>query len=174
KTEDKKTYGVSIYLCVSLQGGVDNEVSLTAYITIALLEIPLPVNHSVVRNALFCLETAVDEQENHVYTKALMGYAFALAGKEEKRKVLLDSLEKDAVKKDGSVHWQRPGKEPEADVPSYRSRAPSAEVEMTAYVLLAQLTTRPAPSQLELSFASLVAKWISSQQNPNGGFSSTQ
>lgn len=45
---------------------------------------------------------------------------------------------------------------------------------MTAYVLLAHLTTQPAPSQQELSFASLIAKWISGQQNPNGGFSSTQ
>lgn len=75
---------------------------------------------------------------------------------------------------DGSVHWQRPGKEPEADLPYARSRAPSAEVEMTAYVLLAHLTSQPAPAQEELSFASLIAKWISSQQNPNGGFSSTQ
>uniref|UniRef100_A0A8B9YXD6 Alpha-2-macroglobulin n=1 Tax=Buteo japonicus TaxID=224669 RepID=A0A8B9YXD6_9AVES len=158
----------------AMKGGVDNEVSLTAYITIALLEIPLPVTHSVVRNALFCLETAADEKENHVYTKALMAYAFALAGKEEKRKALLSSLEKEAVKKDGSVHWQRPGKEPEVDLPYYRYRAPSAEVEMTAYVLLAHLTTQPAPSQEELSFASLIAKWISGQQNPNGGFSSTQ
>ncbi|CAM9958231.1 unnamed protein product [Bubo scandiacus] len=158
----------------AMKGGVDNEISLTAYITIALLEIPLPVTHSVVRNALFCLETAADEKENHVYTKALMAYAFALAGKEEKRKALLGSLEKEAVKKDGSVHWQRPGKEPEVHLPYYHYRAPSAEVEMTAYVLLAHLTTQPAPSQEELSFASLIAKWISSQQNPNGGFSSTQ
>ncbi|XP_014795615.1 PREDICTED: alpha-2-macroglobulin-like [Calidris pugnax] len=158
----------------AMKGGVDNEVSLTAYITIALLEVPLPVTHSVVRNALFCLETASNEKENHVYTKALMAYAFALAGKEEKRKALLGSLEKEAVKKDGSVHWQRPGKEPEADLPYYRYRAPSAEVEMTAYVLLAHLTTQPAPSQEELSFAALIAKWISGQQNPNGGFSSTQ
>lgn len=43
KTEDMKLSGVSIYLCVSLQGGVDNEVTLTAYITIALLEIPVPM-----------------------------------------------------------------------------------------------------------------------------------
>lgn len=61
-----------------------------------------------------------------------------------------------------------------ADLPYYHYRAPSAEVEMTAYVLLAHLTTQPAPSQEELSFASLIAKWISGQQNPNGGFSSTQ
>uniref|UniRef100_A0A8B9YXS5 Alpha-2-macroglobulin n=1 Tax=Buteo japonicus TaxID=224669 RepID=A0A8B9YXS5_9AVES len=158
----------------AMKGGVNDEITLTAYITIALLEIPLPVTHSVVRNALFCLEMAADGKENHVYTKALMAYAFALAGKEEKRKALLSSLEKEAMKKDGSVHWQRPGKEPEVDLPYYRYRAPSAEVEMTAYVLLAHLTTQPAPSQEELSFASLIAKWISGQQNPNGGFSSTQ
>ncbi|NWY46547.1 PZP protein, partial [Sylvia atricapilla] len=174
KTEDMKLGGISIYLCVSLQGGVDNEVTLTAYITIALLEIPLPVTHSVVRNALFCLETAANQKENHVYTKALLAYAFALAGNREKRKALLDSLEKEAVRKDGSVHWQRPGKEPEADLPYQRSRAPSAEVEVTAYALLAHLTSQPAPAQEELSSAALIAKWISSQQNPNGGFSSTQ
>ncbi|NXA11547.1 PZP protein, partial [Sapayoa aenigma] len=166
--------GINNYFCVSLQGGVNDEVTLTAYITIALLEIPLPVTHSVVRNALFCLETAADQKENHVYTKALLAYAFALAGKRDKRKALLDSLEKEAVKKDGSVHWQRPGKEPEVDLPYYHYRAPSAEVEMTSYVLLAHLTSQPAPSQEELSFASLIAKWISGQQNPNGGFSSTQ
>ncbi|XP_064500873.1 alpha-2-macroglobulin-like isoform X1 [Pseudopipra pipra] len=158
----------------AMKGGVNDEVTLTAYITIALLEIPLPVTDSVVRNALFCLETAADQKENHVYTKALLAYAFALAGKTDKRKTLLDSLEKEAVKEDGSVHWQRPGKEPEVDLPYYRYRAPSAEVEMTAYVLLAYLTSQPAPSQEELSFASHIAKWISGQQNPNGGFSSTQ
>ncbi|NWR79939.1 PZP protein, partial [Centropus unirufus] len=166
--------GINTYFCGFLQGGVNDEITLTAYITMALLEVPLPVTHLVVRNALFCLETAAEEKENHIYTKALMAYAFALAGKEEKRKALLSSLEKEAVKKDGSVHWQRPGKEPEADLPYYHYRAPSAEVEMTAYVLLAHLTTQPAPSQEELSSASLIAKWISGQQNPNGGFSSTQ
>ncbi|XP_027760743.1 alpha-2-macroglobulin-like isoform X1 [Empidonax traillii] len=158
----------------AMKGGVNDEVTLTAYITIALLEIPLPVTHSVVRNALFCLETAADQKENHVYTKALLAYAFALARKMDKRKTLLDSLEQEAVKEDGSVHWQRPGKEPEVDPPYYRHRAPSAEVEMTAYVLLAYLSSQPAPSQEELSFASRIAKWISGQQNPNGGFSSTQ
>uniref|UniRef100_A0A8C8AKW8 Alpha-2-macroglobulin n=1 Tax=Otus sunia TaxID=257818 RepID=A0A8C8AKW8_9STRI len=88
----------------AMKGGVNDEITLTAYIIIALLEIPLPVTHSVVRNALFCLETAADEKENHVYTKALMAYAFALAGKEEKRKALLGSLEKEAVKK-GECSW---------------------------------------------------------------------
>uniref|UniRef100_A0A8C3TGF5 Alpha-2-macroglobulin n=1 Tax=Chelydra serpentina TaxID=8475 RepID=A0A8C3TGF5_CHESE len=158
----------------AIKGGVDDEVTLSAYITIALLEIPLPITHSVVRSALFCLETAMEQGGNHVYTKALMAYAFTLAGKVEKRRALLDSLDKEAVKEDGSVHWQRPGKEPEADLPIYHPRAPSAEVEMTSYVLLAYLTTRLAPSHDDLSIATQIAKWISKQQNPNGGFSSTQ
>uniref|UniRef100_A0A8C0H2E3 Alpha-2-macroglobulin n=1 Tax=Chelonoidis abingdonii TaxID=106734 RepID=A0A8C0H2E3_CHEAB len=158
----------------AIKGGVDDEVTLSAYITIALLEIPLHITHSVVRSALFCLETAMGQGGNHVYTKALMAYAFALAGKEEKRRALLDSLDKEAVKENGSIHWQRPGKQPEADIPFYHPRAPSAEVEMTSYVLLTYLTTQPAPSQDDLSLAAQIAKWISEQQNPNGGFSSTQ
>ncbi|XP_044854084.1 alpha-2-macroglobulin-like isoform X2 [Mauremys mutica] len=158
----------------AIKGGVDDEVTLSAYITIALLEIPLPITHSVVRNALFCLETAAEQGGNHVYTRALLAYAFALAGKEEKRRAQLDSLDKEAVKEDGSIHWQRPGKEPKAELPFYHPRAPSAEVEMTSYVLLAHLTTQPAPSQDDLSLATQIAKWISKQQNPNGGFSSTQ
>lgn len=62
----------------------------------------------MVRNALFCLETAAAEKENHVYTKALMAYAFALAGKEDKRKALLGSLEKEAVKKGECSRWDVP------------------------------------------------------------------
>ncbi|TFJ98947.1 caM kinase-like vesicle-associated protein [Platysternon megacephalum] len=158
----------------AIKGGVDGEVTLSAYITIALLEIPLHITHSVVRNALFCLETAAEQRGNHVYTRALLAYAFALAGKEEKRRALLDLLDKEAVKEDGSSHWQRPEKEPKADLPFFHPRAPSAEVEMTSYVLLAYLTTQPAPSEGDLSLAAQIAKWISKQQNPNGGFSSTQ
>ncbi|XP_030393678.1 alpha-2-macroglobulin-like isoform X1 [Gopherus evgoodei] len=158
----------------AIKGGVDDEVTLSAYITIALLEIPLPITHSVVRNALFCLEATAEQGGNHVYTRALLAYAFALAGKEEKHRALLDSLDKEAVKEDGSIHWQRPGKEPKAELPFYQTRAPSAEVEMTSYVLLAYLTMQPAPSQEDLSLATQIAKWISKQQNPNGGFSSTQ
>uniref|UniRef100_H0XSQ1 Alpha-2-macroglobulin domain-containing protein n=1 Tax=Otolemur garnettii TaxID=30611 RepID=H0XSQ1_OTOGA len=48
------------------------------------------------------------------------------------------------------------------------------EVEMTSYVLLAYLTVQPAPSSGDLSKASRIVKWITKQQNPHGGFSSTQ
>uniref|UniRef100_A0A8C3W7Y9 Pregnancy zone protein-like n=1 Tax=Catagonus wagneri TaxID=51154 RepID=A0A8C3W7Y9_9CETA len=162
----------------AIKGGVDDEVTLSAYITIALLEMPLPVTHPVVRNALFCLERAweatAEAQGNLVYTKALLAYAFTLAGNQAKRRQLLESLDKEAVKQEDSIHWQRPGKPQEVNEFYYQPRAPSVDVEMTSYLLLAYLTAQPAPSSEDLSVATRIVKWITKQQNPNGGFSSTQ
>ncbi|KAL6063987.1 hypothetical protein STEG23_028507, partial [Scotinomys teguina] len=162
----------------AMKGGVDDEVTLSAYITIALLEMPLAVNHSIVRNALFCLETAwasiSDSQGSHIYTKALLAYAFALAGNQAKRRELLESLNREAVKEEDTIHWQRPGNVQEVKTLYYQPRAPSAEVEITAYVLLAHLTALPAQSSEDLSSASQIVKWIIRQQNSHGGFSSTQ
>ncbi|XP_077779223.1 alpha-2-macroglobulin-like isoform X2 [Podarcis muralis] len=161
----------------ALKGGVDDEISLSAYITAALLESHLPLDHPTMRNALFCLEMAAQAKEIHVYSLALLAYSFALAGKEEQRQKMLQLLQEEAVQgEDGSLHWQRPGKK---EVDTHFSffgppRAPSAEVEMTAYALLSYLTKQPAPSQEELGTATRVVKWLSRQQNPTGGFSSTQ
>lgn len=163
----------------AIKGGVEDEETLSAYITIALLEIPLPITHPVVRSAIFCLESAWKSAKegphgSHVYTKALLAYAFALAGNQEKRSEVLQSLNEEAVKEDNSVHWTRPQK-PKAPVEHfYQTQAPSAEVEMTSYVLLAHLTAQPAPTSEELIAASRIVKWITKQQNSHGGFSSTQ
>uniref|UniRef100_A0A6I8P022 Alpha-2-macroglobulin n=1 Tax=Ornithorhynchus anatinus TaxID=9258 RepID=A0A6I8P022_ORNAN len=175
KQKDNGCFQSSGYLLNNaIKGGVEDEVTLSAYITTALLEMPLPTTHPVVRNALFCLETAwkamTGTPDSHVYTKALLAYTFALAGNEVQRKEVLQALDRDAVRQGDnphwadSVYWQRSG----------QGRAPSAEVEMTAYVLLARLTAQPAPSQEDLSEAALIIRWIAKQQNAHGGFSSTQ
>ncbi|OWK03854.1 hypothetical protein Celaphus_00013978, partial [Cervus elaphus hippelaphus] len=144
----------------AIKGGVDDEVTLSAYITIALLEMPLLVT--------------VQAQGSLVYTKALLAYAFALAGDQAKRKELLESLDKEAVREEDSIHWQRPGKSQEVNELYSPRRAPSVDVEMTSYCLLAYLTAQPAPSSEDLSVATKIVKWLTKQQNPNGGFSSTQ
>ncbi|XP_017749732.1 PREDICTED: pregnancy zone protein [Rhinopithecus bieti] len=163
----------------AIKGGVEDEVTLSAYVTIALLEIPLPVTHSIVRNALFCLESAWNVAKegthgSHVYTKALLAYAFSLVGNQDLSREILNSLDKEAVKEDNLVHWERPQK-PKAPVGHfYQPQAPSAEVEMTSYVLLTYLTAQPAPTSGDLTSATNIVKWIMKQQNSQGGFSSTQ
>lgn len=75
---------------------------------------------------------------------------------------------------DISIHWVIPQKPMVPEGLWYQPQAPSAEVEMTAYVLLAYLTAQPAPIQEELIAAMLIVKWLTKQQNSHGGFSSTQ
>uniref|UniRef100_A0A8D2P4J6 Alpha-macroglobulin receptor-binding domain-containing protein n=1 Tax=Zosterops lateralis melanops TaxID=1220523 RepID=A0A8D2P4J6_ZOSLA len=73
----------------------------------------------------------------------------------------------------GSVYWQRENKPPAERFSDFYSRAPSAEIEMTSYVLLALLNrTKHTPE--ELSYISRIVYWLIKQQNPYGGFSSTQ
>uniref|UniRef100_A0A8C7E170 Alpha-2-macroglobulin n=1 Tax=Naja naja TaxID=35670 RepID=A0A8C7E170_NAJNA len=159
----------------ALQGGVDNEIALSVYIAISLLEIPLPVTHFMVRNALFCLETASQRKDLPTYTQALLAYAFALANKEDKVAEILQSLQEKAVKgDDGSIHWERPVKPETSQSYYYEPRAPPAEVEMSSYVLLAYLTRASTPSQDDLAMATKIVTWLIKQQNPFGGFSSTQ
>jgi hypothetical protein len=44
---------------------------------------------------------------------------------------------------------------------------------MTAYVLLAVLSGPPVPG-FDLDYASSITRWLIQQQNPYGGFASTQ
>uniref|UniRef100_A0A6I8SNC5 Alpha-macroglobulin receptor-binding domain-containing protein n=1 Tax=Xenopus tropicalis TaxID=8364 RepID=A0A6I8SNC5_XENTR len=67
------------------------------------------------------------------------------------------------------LHWELKSAFQAADLP-YWHRAPSAEVELTSYVLLALLS---GPNK-DLGKASEIVNWLSKQQNPHGGFSSTQ
>lgn len=48
----------------------------------------------------------------------------------------------------------------------------SLSVEISAYVLLAQISG--SPTNEELSYASSIVRWLTDQQNYYGGFSSTQ
>ncbi|NXS27716.1 OVOS protein, partial [Pomatostomus ruficeps] len=157
----------------ALKGGVDDELSLSAYITIAMLEAGHSSLYPVIRNAFFCLETASEKRTSDVYTQALMAYAFCLAGKTEKCESFLEELQKSAKEVDGSWHWEQEERSPSDRSPSFLDHAPSAEVEITSYVLLA-LLYKPSWNKEDLTEASGIVQWIIRQQNPYGGFSSTQ
>ncbi|TFJ96981.1 uracil phosphoribosyltransferase [Platysternon megacephalum] len=157
----------------ALKDGAEDGLSLTAYVTAALLEAGLPNSHTVVQNGLSCLDAASVRNVDNVYYQALLAYTYGLAGNKEKLRFFLKELDKSATKVGGSVHWERKEKPLAEKFPSFNSRAASAEIEMTCYVILA-LLQRPTLTQEELSYVAQIVQWVAKQQNPYGGFSSTQ
>ncbi|XP_078507539.1 alpha-2-macroglobulin-like protein 1 isoform X2 [Lissotriton helveticus] len=155
----------------ALKGGVEDNLSLSAYITAAMLELGMNDTDSTVKRALAYLEESLPTVTN-TYTLALMAYTFTLADYKEARDKVIAVLNEQAVKSEGQIHWERKDKPKEDNVP-YWYQAPSAEVEMTSYVLLAYMSQSHV-SKEDLGTASQIVSWLSKQQNPYGGFSSTQ
>ncbi|KAM3677137.1 ovostatin-like isoform 1-T2 [Ammospiza maritima maritima] len=157
----------------ALKGGEEAEYSLTAYVVASLLEAGHSAAHPVVRSGMNCLETAFNSGVHNLYNQALLAYVYGLAGREERRQFFLEQLDGAAVRAGGSVYWQRENMPPAEHFSDFYSRAPSAEIEMTSYVLLALLNrTKLTPE--DLSYVSRVVYWLIKQQNPYGGFSSSQ
>uniref|UniRef100_A0A3P9HPK2 Alpha-macroglobulin receptor-binding domain-containing protein n=1 Tax=Oryzias latipes TaxID=8090 RepID=A0A3P9HPK2_ORYLA len=146
-----------------MKGGVSNDVSLTAYVAAAMLE--LDGNNPVVQNCLKCLRTAVSGKITNLYTVALLSYTFTLAGDQDVRSKLITLLDQKSINEGGTRHWKRDGA-PETGLDS-------VEVEMTSYVLLALLSGPSLPG-FGLDYAAGIVRWLAQQQNPFGGFSSTQ
>lgn len=72
---------------------------------------------------------------------------------------------------DGMAYWsQGAPSDSEEQMPIYGKPAP-ADVEMTAYALLAKLSDQ---SMDVVGKAMPIVKWLTSQRNSDGGFSSTQ
>ncbi|XP_017259304.1 alpha-2-macroglobulin-like protein 1 [Kryptolebias marmoratus] len=99
---------------------------------------------------------------SNTYTTALLAYVFSLAGDMETRAHLLQHLDSIAIKQGGSTHWTQTASETSA----------SLSVEISSYVLMAKLSH--SHSAEDLGYASSIIRWLTSQQNYYGGFSSTQ
>ncbi|KAM4605855.1 alpha-2-macroglobulin-like [Discoglossus pictus] len=141
-----------------LKSEVDDEVTLASYIAISFLE-HNTVYHDVVDKTLDCLRDSLDKV-NSTYSLVLLAYTFTLSGDLEQRKHVLDILEERAIKTDGSKHWE---------LDSFGTGG----TEMSAYVVLA-LLSKETTSHKDIEEASEIISWIIKQQNPFGGFSSTQ
>ncbi|KAI5630560.1 alpha-2-macroglobulin-like isoform X2 [Silurus asotus] len=145
-----------------MKGGVNDDVTITAYIIASFLELGITVQDPVVNNGLLCLKSFVDKLEN-TYTTALLAYTFSLAGENEIRKQLLKKLDNVVVQGDGRLHWSQ----------SASDDSDALSVEISSYVLLAVLTTGELTAA-DLGYANRIVSWLVKQQNPYGGFSSTQ
>ncbi|XP_072538734.1 alpha-2-macroglobulin-like protein 1 [Salminus brasiliensis] len=146
-----------------MKGGVTDEVTLTAYVTAALLELGTPVTDPVVEKSLACLKNTFT-QLNSTYATALLSYTFTLAGDHQTRLQALTILNKLAIVTAGGRHWRRASDGKTMD---------SLEVEMTSYVLLAVLSG-PQLQVFDLGYCASIVRWLAQQQNAFGGFASTQ
>ncbi|CAL8372007.1 unnamed protein product [Gadus morhua 'NCC'] len=107
-----------------------------------------------------CLRQSLGDKSN-AYATSLLAYVFTLAGDMEARTLLLEHLDKVATQEGGNLYW------------SQRSeKSMSLSVEISSYVLLATLSATPTTA--DLGYASRIVRWLTSQQNSYGGFSSTQ
>ncbi|XP_019716994.1 alpha-2-macroglobulin-like isoform X2 [Hippocampus comes] len=144
-----------------MKGGVSDEVTLSAYVTAAFLEMGRSVNDATVTQSLSCLKGFVNDHSN-TYTTALLAYVFTLAGDEENRSLLLQHLDSIKIQKDGLIYWNQKSTE----------TSQSLSVEISSYVLQAKLGTSPTVE--DLGYASSIVRWLTSQQNSYGGYASTQ
>ncbi|XP_019345829.1 ovostatin [Alligator mississippiensis] len=155
----------------ALKGG-DSGLSLTAYVIAAFLAAGHSTSHTVVQDGLKCLEAVDSNGVTNLYGQALLAYTYGLASNKAKHRFFLEKLDKSATKRDGSVYWELEKKPPTGNFPFYL-RASSAEVELTSYVLLALLNQSNVTPK-DLSYMSQIVQWVVKQQNPYGGFSSSQ
>ncbi|XP_035770105.1 alpha-2-macroglobulin-like [Neolamprologus brichardi] len=144
-----------------MKGGVSDEVTLSAYITAAFLEMNISKHDPVVNNSLACLRASINDLSN-TYTTALLAYVFTLAGDTETRAHLLQHLDTVAVREGGFLYWSQTAAETSA----------SLSVEISSYVLLAKLSASATAD--DLGYTSGIIRWLTGQQNYYGGFSSTQ
>lgn len=148
-----------------MQGGAaEGGYPLTAYVTVALLE-----NGIKNSKAIEYLERHIGEVKNDPYALAVAAYALHLADSQKKDEVfgMLTDLK---VDEEGYTHWAvaPQSTRPTRDTTKYFYQARPVDVEMTAYALLTYMLRNENTKALPL------VRWLTSQRNSQGGFSSTQ
>lgn len=140
------------------QGGTSQENStaaLTAYVMISMLESNIPISEVIKTNAKYCINGA---QHPDKYTLALTTYAMYLLDMQKEADLQLDKLLEVATIGKNQIWWSM-------------TNTAALNVEITSYALLSLLYKNKTS---HLTTASSVVRWLISQQNSRGGFTSTQ
>ncbi|KAM4034380.1 alpha-2-macroglobulin-like protein 1 [Anomaloglossus baeobatrachus] len=129
----------------------DGEVTCTAYVTIAFLEHCFIYNGSIVENALSCLKKSLAMSTvTSLYAQALLAYVFTLSGDSELRDQTLEKVKQRIVEEGGYEN-----------------------IETASYIILALLSDK-ITTMTNLEDSGDIVRWLVKQQNPWGGFGSSQ
>ncbi|PIK48593.1 hypothetical protein BSL78_14524 [Apostichopus japonicus] len=152
----------------AMQGGVNDEITLTAYILLAICETGIDLQDETIVNGIQCLEVRVHNITDN-YAIALVTFALVKIRSYRARDIF-EKLEDAAIRDQGLVHWK--SIEKIYKLHTLQSHNPAIQVEITAYALLSYLAYYELSDAITES--SPIVKWLIQQQNPYGGFSSTQ
>jgi CD109 antigen len=160
-----------------ISGGLEGDTARTAFVLIALIEArnaPSVAVSSDVSNAITKAQSYLEGKlasTTDSYAICIVAYALTLSGSAKSSEAIA-KLNSIAVKDGGSTHWTNAdGQSKQSNTDDflyYPYHAPSADIEMTGYALLAITATGNVANGLP------VAKWLSQQRNSLGGWSSTQ
>ncbi|RUS87187.1 hypothetical protein EGW08_005027 [Elysia chlorotica] len=154
-------------------GGVNGDISHSAYILIALLECECPgKDHDlVVSRAIEYLAKHTDVADRPLAV-AISAYALTLAGHSEGDRLFERLKETARSSPEGFTYWNGAASETEfgdEKVPYWYQRKPGAlAVEVTSYALLTYL------ARGDISTATSIVGWLLQQRNSHGAFVSTQ
>jgi len=156
-----------------MTGGASEGVGLSAYVTLALLECRSMLDsEDDLNTAVAYLEGQLGNIESDMYALAITTYALVLADSRQAERAM-NLLNNMATEQGGMKFWSespKPDQDDDKGRPWYYYDPPSLDVEMTAYAMLASLEFYDDP----ISAAIPIARWLTSKQNKNGGYSSTQ
>ncbi|KAJ8029030.1 Murinoglobulin-1 [Holothuria leucospilota] len=153
----------------AMKGGVNNNLTLAAYVVSTFLEAGYTLQDPTVLSAFRYINSQLDSLRD-TYSAALLAYAYALADMNEFYNVY-EMLEDMAVEEEGTIHWETNREGLPSYTSYYQNSAKAQNIEMTAYVLRA-IMIKDIPDALLIG--SKIARWLVAQRNPRGGFSSTQ
>ncbi|XP_045204949.2 CD109 antigen-like isoform X1 [Mercenaria mercenaria] len=156
-----------------MQGGsTAGERSLTAFVLAALLEarvvegVDAQINKSV-QLAMKFLEDQLPLTTD-LYETAIIAYVLTLGGGPRAQEAL-DKLQAMSTVEGGMKYWKKATAPTNPDLnPWEKDKGKALNIELTAYALLALTAANNQDDSLQ------VLKWLTSQRNPNGGYSSTQ
>ncbi|PVD21662.1 hypothetical protein C0Q70_17461 [Pomacea canaliculata] len=154
-------------------GGVNGDISVTAFVLIAMLECPCPdqVRSPMVDSAVRYLEHHLEKRYRPL-TTAVTAYALALAGSPKAKDFNNKLLDMTLTTPQGLKYWgfaTDDDFEGEQDKPYWYVKKPGAlAVETTAYALLTQLTLN------DVTASNPIVSWLLQQREEHGSFVSTQ
>ncbi|XP_071480619.1 pregnancy zone protein-like [Diadema antillarum] len=160
----------------NMQGSVSGPVTMTAFLTVAMLESGASPDVSYVMTGLYCMEhwlNTTAPSDMNTYTLAMVSYAFGLGNYFASQSRALSHLNDRAQEENGLRFWNSGDVvEREESLCIHHCHADSSSVETTAYVLLAQLHQNWPVDGIDGVLP--IVRWLNSQRNTLGGFSSTQ